>query len=106
MPPAFYELIQSDVLTLHVQEKILCNVLPDSGCFLFPSFIFGWGGLSFALQENLNSKSYLSTIKVQVLENLRNIQHAPSVQMQEVSSLENVCILSDSVFDESTLSLT
>ncbi|KAM1310024.1 hypothetical protein ACFX13_006790 [Malus domestica] len=34
--------------------------------------------------ENLNSKSYLSTIKIQVLENLRCIQHAPSVQMQEV----------------------
>ncbi|KAI9195008.1 hypothetical protein LWI28_010780 [Acer negundo] len=34
--------------------------------------------------ENLNSKSYLSTIKMQVLENLRSIQHAPSVQMQEV----------------------
>ncbi|KAK9175629.1 hypothetical protein WN944_027636 [Citrus x changshan-huyou] len=33
--------------------------------------------------ENLNSKSYLSTIKMQVLENLRSIQHAPSVQMQE-----------------------
>ncbi|KAJ6967087.1 hypothetical protein NC652_004598 [Populus alba x Populus x berolinensis] len=36
------------------------------------------------LMENLNSKSYLSTIKMQVLENLRCIQHAPSVQMQEV----------------------
>ncbi|PKI78746.1 hypothetical protein CRG98_000813, partial [Punica granatum] len=34
--------------------------------------------------ENLNSKSYVGTIKMQVLENLRNIQHAPSVQMQEV----------------------
>lgn len=34
--------------------------------------------------ENLNSKSYLSTIKMQVMENLRCIQHAPSVQMQEV----------------------
>ncbi|XP_014619624.1 histone deacetylase 9 isoform X2 [Glycine max] len=34
--------------------------------------------------ENLNSKSYLSTIKMQVLENLRCIQHAPSVQMQEL----------------------
>ncbi|XP_049931525.1 histone deacetylase 9 isoform X5 [Nymphaea colorata] len=34
--------------------------------------------------ENLNSKSYLSTIKMQVLENLRCIQHAPGVQMQEV----------------------
>ncbi|RWR82511.1 histone deacetylase 9 [Cinnamomum micranthum f. kanehirae] len=34
--------------------------------------------------ENLNSKTYLSTIKVQVLESLRCIQHAPSVQMQEV----------------------
>ncbi|XP_010692975.1 histone deacetylase 17 isoform X5 [Beta vulgaris subsp. vulgaris] len=34
--------------------------------------------------ENLNSKSYLTTIKMQVLENLRCIQHAPSVQMQEV----------------------
>ncbi|KAF5931112.1 hypothetical protein HYC85_031985 [Camellia sinensis] len=34
--------------------------------------------------ENLNSKSYLSMIKTQVLENLRCIQHAPSVQLQEV----------------------
>ncbi|CAK9314322.1 unnamed protein product [Citrullus colocynthis] len=34
--------------------------------------------------ENLNTKSYLSTIKTQVLENLRFIQHAPGVQMQEV----------------------
>ncbi|XP_039014204.1 histone deacetylase 9-like isoform X2 [Hibiscus syriacus] len=34
--------------------------------------------------ENLNSRSYLSTIKMQVLENLRSIQHAPGVQMQEV----------------------
>ncbi|CAB4282969.1 unnamed protein product [Prunus armeniaca] len=34
--------------------------------------------------ENLNSKSYISTIKTQVLENLRCIQHAPNVQMQEV----------------------
>nr|BAF37798.1 hypothetical protein [Ipomoea trifida] len=34
--------------------------------------------------ENLNSKSYLGTIKTHVLENLRYIQHAPSVQMQEV----------------------
>lgn len=34
--------------------------------------------------ENLNSKSYLSTIKMQVFENLRYIQHAPGVQMQEV----------------------
>ncbi|XP_010242655.1 PREDICTED: putative histone deacetylase 10 [Nelumbo nucifera] len=34
--------------------------------------------------DNLNSKSYLGTIKMQVLENLRCIQHAPSVQMQEV----------------------
>ncbi|KAL5130463.1 Histone deacetylase 9 [Glycine soja] len=37
--------------------------------------------------ENLNSKSYLSTIKMQVLENLRCIQHAPSVQMQEGSQV-------------------
>lgn len=36
------------------------------------------------MQENLNSKSYISTIKMQVLENLRHIQHAPGVQMQEV----------------------
>ncbi|KAL5710712.1 histone deacetylase [Ranunculus cassubicifolius] len=34
--------------------------------------------------ENLNSKSYISTIKTQVLESLRYIQHAPSVQMHEV----------------------
>lgn len=40
------------------------------------------------MQENLNSKSYISTIKMQVLENLRCIQHAPGVQMQEVSSTQ------------------
>ncbi|KAI3745595.1 hypothetical protein L6452_07996 [Arctium lappa] len=33
--------------------------------------------------ENFNSKSYLGTIKMQVMENLRCIQHAPSVQMKE-----------------------
>lgn len=38
------------------------------------------------MQDNMNSKSYLGAIKVQVLENLRYIQHAPSVQMQEVST--------------------
>ncbi|KAJ6752463.1 hypothetical protein OIU85_002842 [Salix viminalis] len=37
------------------------------------------------LMENLNSKSYLSSITTQVLENLFCIQHAPSVEMQEVS---------------------
>ncbi|KAJ3675084.1 hypothetical protein LUZ60_004126 [Juncus effusus] len=34
--------------------------------------------------ENMNSKSYLSAVKVQVMESLRSIQHAPSVQMHEV----------------------
>eukprot|EP00253_Pinus_taeda_P029905 PITA_29905 len=34
--------------------------------------------------ENLNRKTYLRAIKVQFLENLRAIQHAPSVQMHEV----------------------
>ncbi|KAH9611276.1 hypothetical protein KSS87_008949 [Heliosperma pusillum] len=34
--------------------------------------------------ENMNSKSYLTSIKMQVMENLRSIQHAPNVQMQEV----------------------
>ena len=35
-------------------------------------------------QENLNGKTYLSTIKQQIMENLRRIAHAPSVQMHEV----------------------
>ncbi|KAH9660075.1 Histone deacetylase [Citrus sinensis] len=52
--------------------RMVCN-LPDD---VLP--------FSLIEQENLNSKSYLSTIKMQVLENLRSIQHAPSVQMQEV----------------------
>ncbi|XP_074289128.1 histone deacetylase 9-like [Silene latifolia] len=34
--------------------------------------------------ENMNSKSYLTSIKMQVMENLRRIQHAPNVQMHEV----------------------
>jgi len=34
--------------------------------------------------ENLNGKTYLSTIKQQVMENLRRIAHAPGVQMHEV----------------------
>ncbi|WOL17060.1 histone deacetylase 9 isoform X4 [Canna indica] len=49
-----------------------------------------------AFLENLNSKSYLSTIKVQVLESLRCIQHAPRVQMQrsrrELNDPENALI--------------
>ena len=32
----------------------------------------------------MNGKTYLSTIKMQVMENLRRIAHAPSVQMHEV----------------------
>ncbi|WOK93218.1 histone deacetylase 9 isoform X4 [Canna indica] len=48
------------------------------------------------IKENLNSKSYLSTIKVQVLESLRCIQHAPRVQMQgsrrELNDPENALI--------------
>ncbi|KAF6151769.1 hypothetical protein GIB67_010343 [Kingdonia uniflora] len=48
-------------------------------------------GLEYVLKipdgtrENLNNKSYLSGIKVQVMESLRHIQHAPGVQMHEVS---------------------
>ncbi|KAG8387524.1 hypothetical protein BUALT_Bualt02G0030000 [Buddleja alternifolia] len=34
--------------------------------------------------ENLNSKSYLNSIRQQVCENLSSIQHAPGVQMHEV----------------------
>ncbi|KAI8846436.1 histone deacetylase 1 [Chytridium lagenaria] len=34
--------------------------------------------------ENLNSREYLEKIKVKIIENLRNVAHAPSVQMQEV----------------------
>jgi hypothetical protein len=41
-------------------------------------------------QDNLNSKTYLSSIKVQVMESLRYIQHAPGVQMQEVRLLSVV----------------
>ncbi|PHU03726.1 Histone deacetylase 1 [Capsicum chinense] len=37
--------------------------------------------------ENMNSKSYIGTIKMQVMENLRCLQHAPGVQMQEVSQV-------------------
>jgi hypothetical protein len=32
--------------------------------------------------ENLNSREYLEKMKVKIMENLRNIPHAPSVQMQ------------------------
>jgi hypothetical protein len=61
-----------------------CTETPCDFCILAAFLIFLF---LFCLseQENLNSKSYLSTIKMQVLENLRCIQHAPSVQMQEVS---------------------
>lgn len=40
--------------------------------------------LCYFKQENSNSKSYLGSIKMQVFESLRSIQHAPGVQMQEV----------------------
>ena len=32
--------------------------------------------------ENLNSREYLEKMKIKIIENLRNIPHAPSVQMQ------------------------
>ncbi|KHN21123.1 Histone deacetylase 9 [Glycine soja] len=61
---------------------------PQSGMmekYVIPYVSFGSiERLQHIIVENLNSKSYLSTIKMQVLENLRCIQHAPSVQMQEV----------------------
>lgn len=37
-------------------------------------------------QENQNSKDYLQSIKQAVLENIQNLDHAPSVQMQSVPS--------------------
>ena len=37
--------------------------------------------------ENLNSRQYLDQIKQQVLENLRLLQAAPSVQMQQMVDL-------------------
>eukprot|EP00736_Rhodelphis_marinus_P006220 Rmarinus@m.17449 len=39
---------------------------------------------SDAAIENLNTKDYLEKIKIKILENLRSLEHAPAVQMQEV----------------------
>jgi histone deacetylase 1/2 len=36
--------------------------------------------------ENLNSYQYLEALKIQILENLKEIPFAPSVQMQDVPS--------------------
>jgi hypothetical protein len=36
------------------------------------------------VQDNGNAKSYLQAIKNNIMENLRSIVHAPSVQMHEV----------------------
>jgi hypothetical protein len=36
------------------------------------------------VQDNGNAKSYLQAIKNSIMENLRSIVHAPSVQMHEV----------------------
>ncbi|XP_022887808.1 histone deacetylase 9 isoform X3 [Olea europaea var. sylvestris] len=40
--------------------------------------------------ENFNSRSYLNSIRQQVHENLRSIQHSPSVQLQEVSRTQEI----------------
>ncbi|KAJ3028895.1 Histone deacetylase 1 [Rhizophlyctis rosea] len=34
--------------------------------------------------ENLNTPQYLESIRIKIVENLRNLAHAPSVQMQEI----------------------
>lgn len=36
--------------------------------------------------ENLNSYQYLKALKIQILENLKEIPFAPSVQMQDIPS--------------------
>lgn len=62
----------------------LPNEIPDNDYIKYFAPDFSLKINTAGNMENLNSKTYLSAIKVQVLENLRAIQHAPSVQMHEV----------------------
>ncbi|GLJ43787.1 hypothetical protein SUGI_0911550 [Cryptomeria japonica] len=61
----------------------LPNEIPDNDYIKYFSPDFSLK-INTVNMENMNSKTYLSTIKMQVLESLRAIQHAPSVQMHEV----------------------
>ncbi|XP_059162843.1 histone deacetylase 3-like [Physella acuta] len=40
----------------------------------------------FTKQDNLNTRQYLDNIKTSILENLKMLTHAPSVQMQDIPS--------------------
>lgn len=62
----------------------LPNEIPDNDYIKYFAPDFSLKINTAGNMENMNSKTYLSAIKVQVLENLRAIQHAPSVQMHEV----------------------
>ncbi|CAM6126040.1 unnamed protein product [Calypogeia fissa] len=62
----------------------LPNEIPDNDYLKYFKPDFTLKVNSGNQMENQNGKTYLSTIKMQVLENLRSIQHAPGVQMHEV----------------------
>ncbi|XP_074640398.1 histone deacetylase 3-like [Tubulanus polymorphus] len=71
--------------TAQLLDEDISNELPYSEYleFFAPDFTLH-PDLNTTKQENLNTKQYLDSIRIAINENLKNIAHAPSVQMKDV----------------------
>eukprot|EP00270_Netrium_digitus_P000510 TRINITY_DN10560_c0_g1_i1.p1 TRINITY_DN10560_c0_g1~~TRINITY_DN10560_c0_g1_i1.p1 ORF type:complete len:441 (+),score=102.48 TRINITY_DN10560_c0_g1_i1:178-1500(+) len=65
-------------------DIVLPNEIPQHDYYNYFHPYFSLKVPNISPMENMNSRNYLNDIKVQVLENLRHVIHAPSVQMHEV----------------------
>jgi len=82
-----------NVARLWTYETAVCNgeelenELPYNDYYAYygPDFALHYG--TNATMENANTRQYIDSVKQQVLENLRMLQAAPSVQMAEMPDL-------------------
>eukprot|EP00899_Mesostigma_viride_P021228 jgi/Mesvir1/29106/Mv18412-RA.1 len=65
-------------------DTTIANEIPDNDYFEYFAPDYTLGVNKASNMENTNTRAYLASIKVQILENLRHLAHAPSVQMHEV----------------------
>jgi hypothetical protein len=63
------------------------NELPYNDYIAYYGPDFALHFATSATMENLNTRQYLETIKQQVLENLRLLQAAPGVQMEQMPDM-------------------
>jgi hypothetical protein len=73
--------------TAVVLGEELENELPYNDYIAYYGPDFALHFATSATMENLNTRQYLETIKQQVLENLRLLQAAPGVQMEQMPDM-------------------